>query len=152
MSDLLAGVYRHCRICAVEKPSTEFSKQASKRDGLMPYCKPCNRAKVAAWKAQNPERVKAAQQRNRARATERERSRKLRGYGLTQESYDALLTKQSGCCAGCFEQFVGTPYIDHDHATGRVRGLLCNGCNKSIGFAKDDPTRLRALALYLEAS
>ena len=40
--------------------------------------------------------------------------------------------------------------VDHDHATGRVRGFLCNGCNIAIGMVKEDPDRLRRLAEYLE--
>lgn len=43
-------------------------------------------------------------------------------------------------------------HIDHDHATGKIRGLLCQGCNTALGYVKDNPLILRALALYLEAN
>ena len=42
------------------------------------------------------------------------------------------------------------PLVDHDHETGKVRGLLCNGCNIAIGYAKDSPETLRRMAAYIE--
>src|SRR5581483_6875112 len=53
-------------------------------------------------------------------------------YGLTPEQYRAMLTDQRGCCKICGRVFKRTPNIDHDHATGRVRGLLCFICNKLV--------------------
>jgi hypothetical protein len=66
-----------------------------------------------------------------------------------------MLAAQGGVCAACGE----TPSprrgksiwnVDHDHSTGRVRGILCTGCNSAIGHLQDDPERCRKAAAYLE--
>lgn len=78
----------------------------------------------------------------------------LRKYGITPADYDAMLAAQGGVCAVCRrddrDRLNRRLHVDHDHATGRVRGLLCARCNNAIGHAGEDPERLRALALYLE--
>jgi hypothetical protein len=81
----------------------------------------------------------------------------LRRYGITQEQFDAMLERQGNRCAICRTD---TPcptsgkawHIDHCHETGRVRGLLCNSCNRGIGQLGDDPDRLESAARYLRAS
>jgi hypothetical protein len=77
----------------------------------------------------------------------------LKKYGLTVKTYDALLAKQSGLCAVCHGPAVGKGdqlSVDHDHMTGRVRGLLCHHCNAALGHLFDDPNLLRQAAIYLE--
>ena len=77
-------------------------------------------------------------------------------YGIDQNGYDALLRKQGGLCAVCGEppkkagraHWSGKLCVDHDHATGRVRGLLCNSCNLAIGYIQSPETLERA-AQYL---
>lgn len=75
-------------------------------------------------------------------------------YGITLEERDALIVSQDACCAGCGRRFGlahdDRPHVDHCHATGRVRGILCGTCNKAIGLAQDSPEILRACARYLE--
>jgi dCMP deaminase len=87
-----------------------------------------------------------------ARYRERQRAWRLQdSYGLTQESYTRLLDVQGGVCAICKrkpEEGQHLP-VDHDHATGRVRGLLCHQCNRAIGQLQDDLKNLRAAASYL---
>jgi hypothetical protein len=65
-----------------------------------------------------------------------------------------MLLAQNYTCAICptqdFENKNGLLFVDHDHATGKVRGLLCGGCNRMIGCGKDQPKRLRSGADYLE--
>lgn len=76
-------------------------------------------------------------------------------YGITQADYDALLTAQNGLCAVCRKPEVikDRPLrVDHDHKTGRVRGLLCHHCNVALGHFKDDPQLLRAAMEYLDIS
>lgn len=112
-----------------------------------------------AWRKANPERVLAqlARQREKQRGVNRDRhrenERKYRRkylYGLTAETYDALLRAQDGKCAMCeFPPPAGkTLHVDHDHATGAVRGLLCAGCNIGLG-AYETPGFIQAAKRYL---
>jgi len=87
-----------------------------------------------------------------------------RTYGVSFEVLDALLAQQEGRCAICGTFWKDCPapkasqyetvyvqhlYVDHDHATGAVRGLLCNNCNIAIAFLKDDPRILESARTYL---
>jgi hypothetical protein len=76
-----------------------------------------------------------------------------RTFGITLEEYESLI--QDSPCAICGE--VRPPfgnrssmYLDHDHKTGRVRGVLCHQCNTGIGVFKDSPELLRAAIEYLD--
>jgi hypothetical protein len=72
------------------------------------------------------------------------------GAQITVQEYYALKEKQNGKCAICGLAFGRRRLaIDHDHATGRVRGLLCVLCNSGIGHFRDDKTRLLAAIEYL---
>jgi uncharacterized protein with PIN domain len=82
------------------------------------------------------------------------RSKKLdilaRVYQTTIEDLQKLFESQSVCpiCQRPLSEV--KVCIDHDHATNKVRGLLCNECNLGLGFFKDDPDRLRSALFYLE--
>jgi hypothetical protein len=76
--------------------------------------------------------------------------RRFRNYGLTEEDYQALLDRSGGLCEICRDP-LDSPNVDHCHATGRVRGLLCRACNTGIGHLKDDPAVLLAALNYLTA-
>jgi hypothetical protein len=88
------------------------------------------------------------------RAPARMRKRVLSAYGLTIEAYEAMAIEQGHQCAICrsYEPYTrtGVWHVDHCHATGAVRALLCSPCNVGLGSLKDDPARLRAAADYLE--
>lgn len=83
----------------------------------------------------------------------RERARTLHRYGLTQADWDALVTAQGDRCAICQTERPGGRgerwHVDHDHMTGRVRGLLCHRCNMGVGFFLDDPEIMKAAARYV---
>ena len=132
------------------------------------------------WREKNRDREKVAaaayQRRRRAEDPDKHR-RQLRewhrsnpskrrdyelraNYGMTLQQYDTMLEEQGGVCAVCRQPEssvnqrgqVKPLAVDHCHSTGRIRGLLCSGCNVSIGHAKDNPETLRNLANYLEAN
>jgi hypothetical protein len=82
---------------------------------------------------------------------ERSTKSKLLKRGLTPLDYERMLVAQNGVCAICRQRDNGKRLaVDHSHATGRVRGLLCFSCNTGIGKLGDDPARLRLAADYLE--
>ena len=76
-------------------------------------------------------------------------------YGMSKQDYQQLLDTQNGGCKVCGKKpGLGKHsglHVDHDHVTGKVRGLLCYPCNSAIGLAHDDPETLRNLADYLES-
>ena len=68
-----------------------------------------------------------------------------RFYDITIDEYDALCLEQNNCCAVCgtHQSKLKKPlYVDHNHDTGKVRGLLCDLCNRGLGYFKDDVNRL----------
>ena len=126
-----------CKRCQAELPLAEFPRDKVRPDRRHPYCRPCKAAD---------------QQRRRSADPEATRRGNLRRYGLTIESYAELLASQGGRCAICGTTDPGgnpTMLVDHDHATGVVRGLLCSPCNRGLGAFRDDPTRLAAAIEYL---
>lgn len=88
-------------------------------------------AEVAAWRAANPEKNRAIRRRYMG-------------------ARDASGELRSGPCEIPSCPYVGALHLDHDHATGRVRGWLCPGCNTGLGKFGDSPQRLRDAANYLE--
>ena len=72
-------------------------------------------------------------------------------YGITLVEYDQMIADQGGGCKICMEPPGKKRLaVDHDHKTGRVRGLLCLGCNTALGNVKDNPVLLRRLADHIE--
>lgn len=106
-----------------------------------------------AWRLRNRERWLAIQRESYARnRAKRRASALLARYGMTADELVRMWTEQGGLCAACGVDVATDFVVDHDHATGRVRGLLCSADNKAIGFCQDSPARLRAVALYLEGA
>jgi hypothetical protein len=73
----------------------------------------------------------------RKNAISRARVDLLRKYGLTEKDFATLLAGQGGVCAICCT-VPGRAVIDHDHDTGKVRGILCHNCNVSLGLMKEN--------------
>jgi hypothetical protein len=84
----------------------------------------------------------------------KERNTLLKKYGLTASQFDQLSKAQNGVCAICKEKnsLHGKLYVDHEHLTGEVRGLLCVRCNTGIGMFLDNTERLQSAIKYLTRS
>ena len=78
----------------------------------------------------------------------------LQNYGLTVEQYAEMVSTQSYLCGICGVDFrveSRMPHVDHDHVTGKVRGILCHNCNLMLGQAKDNVETLKNAIAYLES-
>jgi hypothetical protein len=138
-SKLEPKAVKRCPNCEeFKQTANEFPKNNSSKDGFHTYCKMCHcKIQMAAWNSKSPE--------------ERRVARMLTTYGLTKRRYDDMLAEQKGACSICrtpFEKLGETPHIDHDHKTGRVRGLLCSKDNLLLGYAGDDPRLLAEIASH----
>jgi hypothetical protein len=80
-----------------------------------------------------------------------------RNFGLTWEDVEGMLARQGGKCAICGEvltfragrENANPGSVDHNHATGKVRGLLCRKCNAALGMLDDNPVKAESLLIYL---
>jgi len=73
-------------------------------------------------------------------------------YNISLLEYEVLLNKQNGCCAICGKhqtQFTISLSVDHNHITGKIRGLLCHKCNRGIGLFDDSPETMERASFYL---
>jgi len=176
---------KYCTRCKIEKPLTEFNKQAGLKDGLTYKCKPCASACAKEWAnknreyvreycrkkyAMNPQPKKDSAKRYREANLDkaREANKKWRmknkekardkflfvRYGLSTEKYESMFKSQNGGCRSCGKQSLDGKrlFVDHDHNTGTVRGLLCHHCNAGIGHFFDDPFLLQCAIKYLTES
>lgn len=140
-----------CKRCGRLLPRSAFYTYRdgkSRRSLYRPKCKQCTCAE------QNEYRRVYSRTEDRRR---KNRDRWLRTkYGISLAEYEALLAVQDGRCAACRTTDPGGPspdvafHVDHSHADGRVRALLCRSCNCALGQLNDDPERIRALLAYLE--
>jgi hypothetical protein len=105
--------------CGKTKPRAAFSKQTRAKDGLQAWCKQCvkDRQKEIR-KPTDPKRQRAFTLKHL--------------YGITVAEWDQMLISQSGLCDLCDDP-MKSPHVDHSHATGEVRSLLCLHCNTMLG-------------------
>jgi hypothetical protein len=144
---------KKCSICKILKDEKEFPFQNKKLNKYMSACKNCNSTRQKEKRINNPEEVRKKdkiqylkhQQKRikqakdyRDKYPERTRNTNLKvKYGITQNDYNYLKIKQNNKCAICGEDEENLKRIlcvDHCHKTNKIRGLLCDTCNKFLGF------------------
>ena len=129
-----------CTKCHQEKPVASFVRDRRAKTGFTSRCKACDLARNQKYRTENPEKRRISSRNSELK----------RLYGLTPEMYDALLSRQGGVCAGCgLSPNNKRLCVDHDHATGVVRGLLCGNCNMALGKVFDNVHTLTNLINYL---
>lgn len=138
---------RKCTKCGETKPFSAFTLRRSGRPSS--WCRPCTNEAIRAYSrtATGAARKKAAQDAYNARNPDYQVGYR---YGLKPGEFTRMLEDQDGLCAICHQPSEKTLHVDHDHASGAVRELLCSACNLGIGKFKDDPALLRAAADYID--
>lgn len=127
---------RLCPRCGEVKPLVDFTRDRSKKSGYHGLCKRCNYLRL---------KDKLGSEHYRRYRKEWELQHR---YGMTSTEYAQKVAGQNGCCLICglqSERLV----VDHNHETGRVRGLLCVSCNGLLGLANDRQNVLMAAVEYL---
>lgn len=129
-----------CGTCKIEKPLTEFYFYGPKYNNRYFYqCRDCKRTREREKYRSNPK--------------ESLRIRRNYRYKISQRQYDILWVAQDGCCAICKtdeEDLTRDFAVDHNHTTGKIRGLLCLNCNTALGLLKENPELFKAAVEYLE--
>lgn len=114
-----------CSRCKQEKPLEDFYARKGARDGRQGHCKKCHTEYVRNWQNSGEVYWKKPEVVERARAIK---------YGLTVTELRYLIEQANGLCAICSEP--AKLAVDHDHATGNVRGMLCHRCNLRLGWVE----------------
>jgi len=148
---------KECIACHRTKPIDDFfrDKRNTGQGGRSSSCKACSTKRRKQWRKKNGERERAYHKdyhQEHAREHTVAKFARKAGVAFTVEEYAAMLTAQNGVCKVCQKPSSDgkSLAIDHCHATGKVRGLLCNNCNNGLGRFKDDPVLLRSAIQYLE--
>lgn len=157
---------KQCVKCIENKPYTDFAVDKHNKDGYTYNCKKC-RALAAKL---HPSNSKESRDKKNLKHKEKRKEyyskpeNKLkfkdqtlrRTFGIGIEDYNILFINQNGLCAICNNPQVSTRNkslaIDHSHKSGKIRGLLCDNCNRAIGLLKDDIAILKSAIRYLEGN
>ncbi len=147
-----------CRRCKVLKTIDHFHKDVGTPSGICRYCKICTTKRRQESRLRKKENRLKCRMGFRKDMTPEELKRHTkdsflkRQYGITIQDYDKILAEQNGGCAICGrsgdKMFKGL-FVDHDHRTDKIRGLLCHGCNSALGLFRDDPEVLQKAFMYI---
>ena len=150
-NEFVPNSHKKCNKCGEIHSIENFSKNNKTKDGLEYSCKNCkkeyhfaNRSKriqaKREWDKRNPDKIRA---------------QGLKKYGLTIPDYDEMFKKQNGKCLICGvdqSELKKSLFVDHCHNTNKIRGLLCNLCNRGIGSFRDNINLLEQAIKYLKRS
>ncbi len=138
-----------CTVCGEELPLKAFAYSRANRAkyNRRGDCKKCHNAKARERQKRNPVKWEGTRRSCHLRWT----------FGLSQEDYDKMFTRQNGVCAICGQPETGMRKetlihlaVDHNRKTGEVRELLCRNCNVALGFLNEDEDRCRSMATYIQ--
>lgn len=156
--DLFERGLQRCAACEEVKDLESFYRCSRSKTGRKSYCVPCYKRTGSEYRSK-PETREAYRRKWRERRDadpekyqEQQRNSTLRSkYGIDLSEYNEMLSSQGGRCAICEEPPVDGAllYVDHCHASGNVRQLLCHPCNAGLGFFRDRPDLLARAQAYV---
>lgn len=143
--EIIKNNQKRCSKCHIYKDFSEFFKSSTNT-----YCIVCSREYRKHYHSQEKVKKKHAEYALKSHFKKK--------YGITIDQYQKMLLNQNGVCAICklpetvISKKTGNPMqlsVDHCHRTKKVRSLLCNRCNKGIGYFKEDINLFNACVQYL---
>ena len=152
---------KKCSKCQEPKSLKEFHKDQKRKDGLCSACKECFKkhyqkhkktilSRNKKWRNSNPEKIKIYN-------TRKKEYELFRNYGLSLHDKNIMLSNQNSQCSICkisiqehLEKYQKDFHVDHNHKTGKIRSLLCEKCNRGLGFFNDDFETLLEASKYLK--
>lgn len=160
-----------CKMCEQQLPLEQFRKHKLTKDRLNIWCNSCQISYQKEWVKQNPEKANwrkrnPEKSKKARRAWEASNPEKVRGCWIKKYwphltgneaiiEYQRLFEKQQGSCAICgLKECSPTKRlaVDHDHVSGKVRGLLCDRCNRGIGYFRESIDIMSNGITYLKRS
>ena len=132
---------KRCPKCGETKPHELFYRNKNYTDNCSSYCKVCSNIRSTEYARKNRHKIPTTKYSLKRR------------YGITEEQYAEMLESQGYKCAICGADQCSSGRnfaVDHNHETGKVRGLLCSNCNTSLGRFKDNRQILLNALAYLE--
>lgn len=139
-----------CTVCKIEKNVSEFWKRSTRgKTGYQHKCKECFREYYQKNKERRNQYVRGWSARNKEKIRD---NRRKNIFKITPEEFNSRIEAQEGKCLICYSVFstIKKPVIDHNHSNNKIRGILCNSCNYSLGIFQDSIPRLQRAILYLE--
>lgn len=131
-----------CKACNLEKAIEEFGYSYKEKGYRTSECKKCRARYTREYKKKlGPIKLAKIKRNDALKAN----------YGITLEDYDQMYLKQEGKCVICY-RFQSVLNVDHCHDTLKIRGLLCDNCNKGLGCFKDKTIVLENAIKYLKES
>jgi hypothetical protein len=133
---------KKCTKCGEQKPLSEFHKDKTAKMGIRSICKKCYSSFHANYYENNTKKVK---EKNKKQWLKRK-------YNMEVTEFERIKTSQNSCCGICKTKLEDghLVHVDHDHKTGKVRGILCRWCNTGLGNFKDSLSSLKSALSYLE--
>lgn len=138
-------IIKKCTVCKELKEETYYYNSTNAKDGKQPRCKECDSKARKKYYELNEKSLE--------KRTERGKRYKYKKYGITPEEYRILNESQKECCAICNSKETRSTStelsVDHCHTTGKIRGLLCNNCNRGLGMLGDSVESISRALVYL---
>jgi hypothetical protein len=165
---------KFCYSCLLDLPKSSFGRDKRTLDGLRSNCKECRNKYEKAlrdgnleykirqqenrnkWALKNPDKVRELKRKHNKGikpSVRREQALKHK-FNITQDDYEKMLQSQDGLCRICHKESNNKVqkhfHVDHNHETGKIRGLLCNKCNMGLGMFNDNKDLIKKAMDYLE--
>jgi hypothetical protein len=146
---------KECTKCLITQDIEQFAPHKNYKGERTTWCRACLNKQASNWsKDQAPRRRENDNARNKRKPEHKQNSKFKSRYGISLDEFNEMSTKQSDRCLICkLHKSLNKNsklFVDHCHVSKKVRGLLCDNCNKGLGAFQDNPALLLKAVEYLK--